>query len=335
MSEANLGERAVANGLPAPPFFLPYPDRPELITENLMKLVELTPDPRHKFLLKTLITHLHQFVNETSLTTDEWMTALLFLTRVGQTCTPLRQEFILLSDVLGVSALVDAVNNPPASGGTESSVLGPFFTEDAPDVENGDSIASEGKGDYMFVEGRVLSTDGTPIPNALIETWETDALGYYDTQYKGREKPDCRGRLRTDSNGRYEYRAVVPVAYPIPGDGPVGELLIKIGRHNMRPNHLHLMIEAPGFNKLTTALYPEGDEWLSSDAVFGVKKSLVVTYKDVHDEAEARKRGFPKGDSFKLLQYDIIMVPDNESKAAREQFAREQATRFQQKGAQK
>ncbi|OSX60822.1 hypothetical protein POSPLADRAFT_1040249 [Postia placenta MAD-698-R-SB12] len=318
-------EKAVPNGNPPPPFYLPFPDRPELITENLLKLVELTPDPRHKFLARTLITHLHQFVNETSLTTEEWMTAIQFLTRVGQTCTPLRQEFVLLSDTLGVSALVDAINNPPISGGTESSVLGPFFTEDAPDVENGESIASEGKGEYMYVEGRVLSTDGTPVSGATVETWETDALGYYDTQYEHRDKPDCRGRLRTDKDGKYGYRAVVPVAYPIPGDGPVGAMVVKLGRHNMRPNHLHMMIEAPGFNKLTTALYPEGDQWLSSDAVFGVKKSLVVSLRDVYDDAESRKRGFPKGGSFKLLQHDIILVPEADSKAARAQYARERA----------
>ncbi|CCL98225.1 uncharacterized protein FIBRA_00219 [Fibroporia radiculosa] len=323
--EHPVEEKAVSNGLPPPPFFLPFPDRPETITENMMKLTELTPDPRHRFLIRTLTKHLHAFVNETSLTTEEWMTAIQFLTRVGQTCTPIRQECILLSDTLGVSALVDAINNPPISGGTESSVLGPFFTEDAPDVDNGASIASEGKGDYMYVEGRVVGTDGTPVPDATIETWETDALGFYDTQYASRDKPDCRGRLRTDKDGKYGYRAVVPVAYPIPGDGPVGEMLIQLGRHNMRPNHLHMMIEAPGYNKLTTALYPEGDEWLSSDAVFGVKKSLVVTLKDVHDDAEARKRGFPKGGSFKLLQFDVVLVPEEDSKVARAQYAKERA----------
>jgi protocatechuate 3,4-dioxygenase beta subunit len=255
------------------------------------------------------------------------MNAITFLTRTGQTCTQLRQEFILLSDVMGVSALVDSLNNPPVAGGTESSVLGPFLTEDAPDgtrmlretifrgsdmiiVPHGESIASEGKGDYMYVEGRVLSTEGKPIANASLETWETDSLGgysiiapitqyhstfagYYDTQYKDRGQPDCRGRLVTDNDGRFGYRAVVPVAYPVPGDvccllliilfsdaeivqGPVGELLLSLGRHNMRPSHLHMMVEAPGYQKLITALYPEGDQWLSSDAVFGVKKSLIV-----------------------------------------------------------
>ncbi|KZT01219.1 aromatic compound dioxygenase [Laetiporus sulphureus 93-53] len=323
-----IPQKAVSNGIPPPSFFLPYPDGPELITDNLMKLIELTPDPRHKFLLRSLVTHLHRFVKETSLTTDEWMTAIHFLTRVGQKCTPIRQEFILLSDIIGISALVDAINNPPISGGTESSVLGPFFTDDAPDLEAGESIASEGKGEYLYVEGRVLSTDGTPIPGAIIETWETDAQGYYDTQYTNRDKPDCRGRLKTDKDGRYEYRAVVPVAYPIPGDGPVGEMLLKLQRHNMRPNHLHLMIEAPGYNTLTTALYPEGDQYLSSDAVFGVKKSLVVTLQDIHDEAEARKRGFPQGESFKLLQFDFILVPNEEAQAAREQFAQERAQKL-------
>ncbi|KAI0670514.1 aromatic compound dioxygenase [Trametes maxima] len=293
----------------------------------MLKLVEQTPDERKRFLGKALVNHLHQFVRETrrvprSLTTEEWMEAILFLTAVGQKCTPLRQEVILLSDVLGVSAVVDAQNNPPVHGATESSLLGPFFTEDAPDYENGDSIASDGKGEYMYVEGRVLSTDGSPVPNAMIETWETDGHGFYDNQYANRDKPDCRGRIRTDKDGCFGYRAVVPVAYPIPGDGPVGALLLGMGRHNMRPNHLHMMIEAPGFKKLTTALYPEGDEWIESDAVFGVKKSLVVKLEKVRDEGEARKRGFPRGDTFTLLKRDIILVPAEKSKEAFEENAK-------------
>ncbi|KAH7912165.1 Intradiol ring-cleavage dioxygenase [Hygrophoropsis aurantiaca] len=308
---------AVSNGNPPPDFELPYPDRPEVITANMLKLVEQTKDPRNRFVFKVLIKHLHQFVNETDLTTDEWMSAILFLTRVGQTSTALRQEMILLSDVLGVSALVDSLNNPVVGGATENSVLGPFFTEDAADVELGDSIASEGKGDYMYVEGRILTTKGEPIPDAIIDTWETDANGYYDTQYTDRAHPDCRGRLRSAKDGRYGYRAVVPVSYPIPGDGPVGEFLRAMGRHNMRPNHLHMMVEAPGFNKLTTAFYPEGDKWLSSDCVFGVKKSLVVSLKEINDDDEARKRGFPKGGSFKLLSYDLVLVTEEEHRISR------------------
>lgn len=323
--DAPVDIKAEANGIAPPSFTLPFPDRPEIITANALKLIDLTPNERNKFIFKNLITHLHQFVSETSITTEEWMKTIEFLTAVGQTCSPIRQEFILLSDTLGVSALVDSINNPIVKGGTESSVLGPFFTEDAPEIAAGDSIASEGKGDYMYVEGKVLSTDGTPIPDAIIETWETDGHGFYDTQYAVREKPDCRGRLRTGPDGSYAYRAVTPIPYPIPGDGPVGQMLLALGRHNMRPNHLHIMVEAPGFRKLVTAFYPEGDEWLTSDAVFGVKKSLIVNLKEVNDDAEARKRGFPKGGTFKLLQFDIVLIPEEESKVALEQAREERA----------
>ncbi|KAF8462638.1 aromatic compound dioxygenase [Russula ochroleuca] len=312
MSPADV-HAAVPNGIPVPDLDLPYPDRPEVITANLLKITELAPDPRVRFIFKNLISKLHEFVHETNLTTDEWMSTIKFLTRTGQTCTPLRQEFILLSDVLGVSALVDALNNPSNGIATESSVLGPFFTEDAPDVPLGESIASEGKGEYMYVEGRVVTSSGDPIPDAVIETWETDEKGFYDTQYTDRSVPDCRGRLRTDAEGKYGFRAVVPVPYPIPGDGPVGDLLLTMGRHNVRPNHLHMMIKAGGFRKLTTSLYPEGDIFLSSDVVFGVKKSLVVKLTEVDDEVEARKRGFQKGTKFKLLNYDFTLLTHDEA----------------------
>ncbi|KAI9441731.1 aromatic compound dioxygenase [Lactarius indigo] len=288
---------AVSNGIPPPDLDLrtylairQYPDSAEVITSNILKLIELAPNPRVKFIFQNLVSKLHEFVNETRVTPEEWMTAIEFLTRTGQTCTPLRQEFILLSDVLGVSALVDALNNPPVAAATESSVLGPFFTEDAPDVPLGESIASEGKGEYLYVEGHVRTTSGAPIPGA----------GFYDTQYADRVVADCRGRLVTDKDGKYGYRAIVPVPYPIPGDGPVGDLLLALRRHNIRPNHLHMMIDAPGFRKLTTALYPEGDVYLPSDPVFGVKKSLVVKLVEINDEAEARKRGFPKGHQIQI-----------------------------------
>ncbi|VDB88790.1 unnamed protein product [Peniophora sp. CBMAI 1063] len=314
---------AVNNGIPPPKLDLPYPDSVEIITANLLKMLESAPTPRLRFVFKNLVTLLHQFVTETNITTDEWMSTLQFLTRVGKMCTDTRQEFILLSDVLGVSALVDAINNPAIGGSTENSVLGPFFTEDAPDIQLGDSIASEGKGDYMYVEGRVLNTKGEPIPGAVIETWETDDMGFYDVQYADRSQADCRGRLRTDAEGYYGYRAVVPVAYPIPGDGPVGDLLVMLNRHNMRPNHLHMMIEAPGYKKLTTAFYPEGDPYLASDAVFGVKRSLVVSLKDVEDDAEVRKRDFPKGSKFKLLQFDFVLPTNEETRQALELRAKE------------
>ncbi|KAJ8596164.1 aromatic compound dioxygenase [Rhizopogon salebrosus TDB-379] len=309
---------AVSNGIPPPSFALPLAEgRPEIITANALKMLEQTPNPRHKFIFKALTKHLHQFVNETSPSTDEWLAAIDFLTRAGQKCTPLRQETMLVSDVLGVSAIIDAINNPAVEGATETSLLGPFFTDDAADVDFGESIASEGKGDYMYVEGRVLTTKGEPIPDAVIETWETDADGFYDTQYADRSHPDCRGRLRSDKSGRYGYRAVVPVAYPIPGDGPAGELLCLLGRHNMRPNHLHMSVEAPGFNRLITALYPDGCDYLTTDCVFGVKKSLVVNLKDIADDEEARRLGFPRGGSFKLLQHDIVLLTEEQSAESR------------------
>lgn len=325
MAEAAPQTKAVQNNIPPPPFDLPLPDRPEIITSNVLKLNELTTDPRMKFIFDNLVTHIHKFVEETNITTDEWMSTIQFLTRTGQTCTPLRQEFILLSDVLGISALVDALNNPPEGKATESTVLGPFFTEDADDVAYGESIASEGKGQYLWVQGRVLDTEGHPIPDTVIETWETDENGFYDTQYSERDKPDCRGRVRTNKEGKFAYRAIVPVAYPIPGDGPVGELLYKLGRHNMRPNHLHMMFEAPGHHKLTTSLYPEGDVYLNSDAVFGVKKSLVVKLQTVSSEAEARAKGFAKGGSFKLLEHDFVLLTNEEAKAARDRVIQEKS----------
>ncbi|KAF4564530.1 hypothetical protein EYR40_010695 [Pleurotus pulmonarius] len=298
----------VSNGIPPPSFDLPYPETPETITENLLKLGDTIPNTRQKFLFTKLVEHLHQYIKETSITTEEWMSSIQFLTQVGQTSTPIRQEFILLSDVLGVSALVDLLNTPAIPGATANSVLGPFHTDDAPLIENGESIASEGKGKYLYIEGRVLDTDGTPVPGALIETWQADETGLYDTQYADREGPDLRGLLKTDKDGKYGYRAVVPEAYPIPGDGPVGELLMTLNRHNMRPAHIHITVEAPGYRKLTTALYPEGNVYLRSDCVFGVKESLVVKLVEVENEKETRRRGFPKGNTFKLLTFDIVLV---------------------------
>ncbi|KAG0693386.1 Intradiol ring-cleavage dioxygenase [Suillus ampliporus] len=300
---------ATSNGIPPPTFDLPLPDTPDVITANIQKLTEQTPNPRHRFIFQTLVKHLHH------LTTDEFMVAIDFLTRTGQKSTPTNDETGLLSSVLGVSALVGTLNNPVAEGATEHSFLGPFFAEDAADVDFGESIASEGKGDYMYVEGRVLTTDGQPIPNAIIDTWENDSNGLYDIEYADRSHPDCRGRLRSDDNGRFGYRAIVPIAYAIPGDGPVGELLCLLGWHNMRASHIHMAVQAPGFHKVVTALYLDDCDYLRSDCIFGVKKSLVVSLKDIVDDEEARKRGFPRGGSFKLLQYDIVLLTEEQSAA--------------------
>jgi len=290
---------------------------PETITENVRKINANCPNPRLKFLLSNLVGHLHDFVRETDLTTEEWMQSIQFLTATGKKSTDIRQEFILLSDVLGVSALVDALDHPRVGNSTENTVLGPFFTEDAHDISHGESIASEGKGEYMYVSGNVKAVDGTSVAGAIVDTWETDDQGFYDTQYDGRTEPDCRGRLKTGDKGEYAFRAVVPVAYPVPKDGPVGELMGKMGRHVFRPAHLHVKIQAEGYETLVTTLFPRGDPYLTSDAVFGVKKSLIADLGEVIGEEETRKKGFKKGDRFKTLEWDFVLVKSEDANAAR------------------
>ncbi|KAF8211081.1 intradiol ring-cleavage dioxygenase [Mycena galopus ATCC 62051] len=287
------------------------------ITENVHAMNAHCPDERMKTVFKSLVTHLHDFIRETSITTEEWMTALEFLTKTGQKCTDIRQEFILLSDVLGVSSLVDSINNAKPPGATEATVLGPFFTTDALDFENGESIASEGKGNYLWVEGKVLDTKGNPIPNCLIDTWETDGHGLYDTQYTQRGGPDCRGRLHTKEDGSFFFRAIVPVSYPIPSDGTVGELLKAQGRHVFRPAHLHMMLEADGFEKLTTAFYFNGDPYLYSDAVFGVKSSLIVDTTTETDVEVTRARGFKEATTHQVLKRDFVLATHEEGVEAR------------------
>ncbi|KAJ6552878.1 intradiol ring-cleavage dioxygenase [Mycena capillaripes] len=287
------------------------------ITETAISMNSNCEDERMKFVFKSLVTHLHDFVRETSITTEEWMTALEFLTKTGQECTDIRQEFILLSDALGVSSLVDSINHAKPAGATEATVLGPFFTTDALEFQNGDSIASEGKGDYMWIEGKVLDTKGNPIPNCLIDTWETDGDGLYDTQYSQRGGPDCRGRIYTKEDGSFFFRAVVPVSYPIPSDGPVGQMVKALGRHFFRPAHLHMMLEAPGFEKLVTSLYFKGDPYLTSDAVFGVKSSLIAETTTETDLEVTRARGFKEAKMHQVVKYDFVLATPEEGAEAR------------------
>lgn len=291
----------------------------ETITESVHLQNSNCQDDRLKFVFGKLIDHLHDFVRETSLTTEEWMSALQFLTETGQKCTSTRQEFILLSDTLGVSALVDAINNSKPPNATEDSVLGPFLTADAKLLDHGESISSEGKGHYMYVEGKVTSTQGVPIPGAIIDTWETDGFGQYDIQYENREEPDCRGRLVSQEDGSYAFKAVVPVPYTIPHDGPVGKMIEKLNRHTYRPSHLHIRIEAPGYETLTTALYFEGDPFVTSDVVFGVKSSLIVKTTVVGDSDIAKARGF--ADPAKphvYLKQDFVLATPEECEVVRQ-----------------
>lgn len=247
------------------------------ITEAVLRSFDGCADPRLRTILGALVTHLHAFAREVRLTEDEWARGIAFLTRTGQTCTDVRQEFVLLSDVLGLSMLTIAMNHAKPAGATEATVFGPFHTGDAPACEDGADIARGAPGEPLAVDLRVVSEDGRPVPHAVVDIWQADDDGLYDVQIAALgDERRARATMRTDAGGRLRLRTVVPVAYPIPTDGPVGELLQASGRHPWRPAHIHFMIAAPGHQKLVTHLFLDGDRWLESDAVFGVRSSLVV-----------------------------------------------------------
>jgi len=217
-------------------------------------------------------------VRDVKLTEEEWINAIQFLTAVGQKCTDKRQEFILLSDTLGVSVLVITLNHPAEQGSAESTVLGPFYWEGAPDLPNGSDLAVGVKGEPAFYSGRVLSADGQPIRGALLDIWSGDGDGNYDMQLGDDVGMKARGRIRTDAEGRYWFRSIRPTFYPVPTDGPVGVMLRKMGRHPFRPGHIHMIVSAPGHAAVTTHLFVADSDYLDSDAVFGMKESLVAKF---------------------------------------------------------
>jgi protocatechuate 3,4-dioxygenase beta subunit len=235
-------------------------------------------DPRLREVMSSLIRHMHAFVRETRLTPEEWLKGIQFLTETGKWCDDKRQEFILLSDTLGVSMLVDAIANPTVGDTTESTVLGPFFRENPPIIKNGGDISPGIAGKRVDVDCRVLSEDGKPIEGAQIDCWQASADGGYDSQMGDGEAHNLRGRMKSDATGRFWFETVLPACYPIPDDGPVGELLRKMGRHTWRPGHLHFWVQAPGHRQVITHLFVRGDKYLDSDVVFGVKESLITDF---------------------------------------------------------
>jgi hydroxyquinol 1,2-dioxygenase len=255
-------------------------EREDTLVERVLTSFAGTPDARTKELVEALTRHLHAFLRETRLTEDEWKRAIDFLTAVGHITDDRRQEFILLSDVLGASMQTITINNQAYANATEATVFGPFFVAGSPDVGLGGDIAGGAPGEPCWVEGVVADTSGTPIPGARVEVWEADADGRYDVQY-GDDRVAGRGHLHTDDQGRYRFWAVTPTPCPIPDDGPVGALLRATARSPMRAAHLHLMVEADGFRTLVTHVFPRGDAFLDSDSVFGVRDSLVI---DVHQQ---------------------------------------------------
>jgi catechol 1,2-dioxygenase len=278
----------------------------QTLTEEVIKRVAATSDPRLREIMTSLITHLHGFVREVRPTWEEWLTGIQFLTAVGQKCDDQRQEFILLSDTLGVSMLVDFFNYGKGGNATESTVLGPFYVENAPELPLGSSIAKHASdGEPCVVTGNVASLDGTPLPGAVLDVWQAGSDGFYDVQ-----KPNgtnLRAKFQADAAGQFWFRAVRPTSYPVPTDGPVGTMLKATNRHAMRPGHLHFIVSAPEHERLVTHLFVSGDPYLESDAVFAVKESLIVDLERVAAPAEAAR--YQVKSPFYRLHYDFVLKP--------------------------
>jgi hydroxyquinol 1,2-dioxygenase len=264
------------------------------ITQAVIARFADTPDPRLKEIMTSLVQHLHAFAREVKLTEAEWLKGIDFLTRVGHITDDQRQEFILLSDTLGLSMLTVAMNNDKPAGCTEATVFGPFFVEGAPSFDLGEDVANGAPGIPCLVRGTVRGLDGEPVPGAEIQVWQADAEGKYDVQRAGLEAHQARGVLHANGKGQYHFRSILAEAYPIPDDGPVGEMLRATRRHPWRPAHLHFMITAPGYERLITHVFRNGDPYLDSDAVFGVRQSLVADW-------------VKQPDGSYLVEYDFVL----------------------------
>jgi hydroxyquinol 1,2-dioxygenase len=250
------------------------------ITNAVVESFSATPDPRLRRIVTSLVHHLHDFIRDVDLTFDEWSTAIEFLTNTGHMCTGTRQEFILLSDVLGASMLVDAINHSMPGSTTQTTVLGPFFVDDAPEHPLGADISGEMTGEPLLVTGSVHSQDGRPLAGASIDVWHADDGGFYDVQQIDKLGGLAgRARFHADQHGKFNFWTIVPRFYPIPDDGPVGQLLNATGRHPNRPAHVHFLIRADGHETLVTHVFAADSPWLDSDAVFGVKNTLIADFK--------------------------------------------------------
>lgn len=265
-------------------------------------------DPRLRQVMTSAITHLHAFVKEVRPNHQEWLAAIQFLTRTGHMSTDWRQEYILLSDTLGVTMLIDAINNSHGDGATENTILGPFYVENPPHYPNGQNICLDGKGAPLVVRGRVLDTQGQPIPGATIDAWQTNEDGFYDVQQKG-VQPDMnlRGIFTTEADGSYWFRTVKPRFYPIPDDGPVGQLLRAMGRGPNRAAHIHFKVKATGFEEVITHVFPPDCPYLETDAVFGVKETLIGDFRLLDDPDQAAALGF--ANPFWALDWDFTLAP--------------------------
>jgi hydroxyquinol 1,2-dioxygenase len=266
------------------------------------------PDERLRTVLTSLVRHLHSFVRDVEPTIAEWEQAIDFLTATGQKCSDVRQEFILLSDVLGVSMLVETLNESGGAGATQSTVLGPFHVVESPVRALGENIDLVGEGEPCVVTGRVVSVDRTPLPAAVLDVWQADDKGFYDVQVPDVQPPgNGRGLFTADGEGRFWFRTVVPSYYPIPTDGPVGGLLMATRRHPYRPAHIHFIATADGYRPLTTHIFVAGSDYIDSDAVFAVKKTLITNFERVDDPAEAARYGVSS--PFRRADVEIALQP--------------------------
>ena len=277
------------------------------VTEAVKRSFQAEEGTRFKFLLDTFIDHLHDYTRETGLTHDEWMRILNFLYDCGKISTPERHEFILLSDVLGFSALVDMINT--RGGATEGSNLGPFYLDDAPEMPLGADLAGERSGAVVVVHGQVRDTLGHPLAGAIVDTWQADSSGTYPIQEQGQgqDKYDLRAKFIADDNGRYYYTTVLPKPYTVPYDGPVGELLRAGNRHAWRSAHLHYIIRADGMRPITTEVFFDNTEYLDNDAVFGVRKSLIAKVEPIRAGDEFDFELARKPDA--KLAFDFVLAP--------------------------
>ena len=278
----------------------------EAVTAEVLATFSGAAAPRYREVMQSLVRHLHAFARDVRLTESQWEQGIDFLTRTGHITDDRRQEFILLSDVLGLSMLTVAINAPASAGATESTVVGPFFTDESPEVPLGGDITGEAKGRPCYVSGTVRGTGGEPVPGARIEVWESDEDGFYDVQYPD-GRTGGRGWLRSAPDGEYRFWSVRPAPYPIPDDGPVGDLLAAAGRGPMRPAHLHFKVEAPGYRTLITHIFVAGDPYLDRDAVFGVKESLITDFAE--HPAGPGPDGRPLDGPWTSVEFDIVLAP--------------------------
>ena len=283
------------------------------LTDAVVARLKKTKNPRLKQIMSAAVKHLHAFARDVQLTEEEWFEGIKFLTAVGQKCDDKRQEFILLSDVLGLSMMIVALNHKTLPGATEATVLGPFFAHGVKEYSYGADLREGAtmKGEDVWVSGRVLGTDGKPVLNAVLDIWQAKADGIYDVQTEG--EFELRGRVKANAKGDYAFASYKPKFYSIPMDGPVGNLINATTNNHMRPAHMHAIVSAPGYQQVITHVFVQGDPYLDGDAVFAVKDSLIARYKKVADAAEAKKLGLPN--PFLKLNWDFHLSPQGKVKA--------------------